>query len=452
MISPTIAGAATLALAAAVAGSPVARGNEGAPARIAAVPSIQLDSLTTTYEVAGVKVIHRPIATNDVVAVNLYLLGGIRQASAATAGIEPFMLHASEYGTRKYPGEAARRALAHTGSWIRVGTTPDYSVIAFRGIRQEFDSTWAVFTDRVMQPTLDSAAMEIVRAQLLSWVKSERESPGSHAAHLADSLAYESHPYAIPARGSETSLKALTADDIRKYMSEQMVTSRMLLVVVGDVSRERLEKAITSTLGTLPRGNYAWTLPDPWKAAAPRVVTVQRKIPTNYIHGFFSGPQQSSADYPAFRIATSFLGGMLSGVIRNEGLSYSAGAMTMDYGATGGAIYVSTVRPDSVIKIINLAIDIVQQEPLERSSLLKHSKRYINSYYYQTESNAELANLLADAQLYRGDFRAAAQYADVLRKVTGADVRRAARAYVKNIQYAFVGDTLRAPTKLMLKP
>jgi predicted Zn-dependent peptidase len=225
----------------------------------------------------------------------------------------------------------------------------------------------------------------------------------------------------------------------------------MLLVVVGDISRERLEKAITSTLGTLPRGNYTWTLPQPWTAKGPRVATVQRRLPTNYVFGTFSGPQQSSPDFPAFRIATSYIGGLISDFVRSEGLSYSAGATTLDYGATSGAIWVSTLRPDTVVKIINLAIDVMQSESVPRAAMLRASKRYINGYYYQSESNAEQAGMLAEAQLYYGNFRAAAEYAEVLKKVTGGDVRRAAREYVKNIQYGFVGDTIKVPMKTMMK-
>ena len=416
-------------------------------------PAVEpLDSLTISYEVAGVKVIHRPVGATDVVAVNLYLLGGSRQATAATAGIEPFLLYASEYGTERYPGEATRRALGHTGSWISVQATPDYSRIAFRGIKQEFDSTWAVFADRVLRPTLDSAAMAIVRGQLLTSIKARTESPESHASRVADSLAFESHPYAIPPLGTEASIGAMTAEHLRTYAAEQMVTSRMLLVVVGDIPRAQVERAVTSTLGTLPRGSYSWTLPPEWPARAPRVVAVQRRLPTNYIFGYFSGPRMSSPDYPAFSIATGFLGGVLEDVIRGEGLSYSAGAMTLDYGATGGGIYVSTVRPDTVVKIINTAIDYIQREPLARAGLMRHAKRYLSRYYYQNESSAERASVLATAYLYQGDFRAAAEYGDVLRRVTGHDVRTAARKYVKNVQYAFVGDTTKAPIKLLLKP
>ena len=409
------------------------------------------DSLTTVYEVGGVKVIHRHTSVTDVVAVNLYLLGGARQLSSATAGIEPLLLRASEYGTKSYPGEAARYALAHTGSWITVLTTPDYTRFAFRGIKQEFDSTWAVFADRLMHPALDSTAMSIVRGKMLTEIKRSTESPDAQVAHVADSLAFESHPYAVNVDGSEASISALTADDLRRYVADQMVTSRMLLVVVGDVPRSQLEQAITRTIGTLPRGSYVWTLPAEWTAKEGRVVSVHRRIPTNYILGYFGGPLQSSPDYPAFEVATGYLGGVLHDIIREEGLSYVAGAPLLRRGATGGGVYVSTVRPDTVMKIINNVIEFIQKEPLPRSSLIKHAERYSSRYHYSTESNAEQADVLAQAQIYHGDYNAAAEYGAVLRRVSPSDVRRVARRYFKNIQYGYVGDTTRVPTKDMLR-
>jgi zinc protease len=456
MMTPTMFGAASIALSLALSGSIEAEhppvGHRSGPSPVAASRSGPLDSLTITYDVGGVKVIHRPVGVTDVVAVNLYLLGGSRQVTAATAGVEPFLLYASEYGTQRYPGDATRLALAHTGSWITVVTTADYTRFAFRGIKQEFDSTWAVFAERIQHPSLDSAAMAITRGQMLNSIKSSGESPDGQVARIADSLAFEAHPYAVPVEGTESSIATLTAADLRKYATEQMVTSRMLLVVVGDISRAQVERVVTATLATLPRGNYVWSLPAEWPAKATRVAAVGRKLPTNYILGYFSGPLRSSPDYPAFEIATGYLGGILQDVIRSEGLSYAAGAPFLDRGATGGGVYVSTVRPDTVVKIINTAIDYIQQEPLPRAALVKHAQRYDSRYYYQTESNAEQADVLAQAHIFHGDFHAAADYGAVLRKVSGSDVRRVAKQYIKHIQYAYLGDTTKVPTKLMMKP
>ena len=44
------------------------------------------DSLTTSYEVSGVRIIHRLTPANDIVAANVYLLGGVRQIVRGSVG------------------------------------------------------------------------------------------------------------------------------------------------------------------------------------------------------------------------------------------------------------------------------------------------------------------------------------------------------------------------------
>jgi predicted Zn-dependent peptidase len=58
-----------------------------------------------------------------------------------------------------------------------------------------------------------------------------------------------------------------------------------------------------------------------------------------------------------------------------------------------------------------------------------------------TETHAALADFLARAQLYRGDWHAADSFAEELRQVTPLDVRNAARTYMHGVRFAYVGDT-----------
>ena len=75
---------------------------------------------TSALDVDGVRVIVRTNPANDVVAANLYLLGGTRQLTRETQGIEALLLAVSERGTRLYSREALRRAMAQTASTITV--------------------------------------------------------------------------------------------------------------------------------------------------------------------------------------------------------------------------------------------------------------------------------------------------------------------------------------------
>src|SRR5690606_36341218 len=111
--------------------------------------------------------------------------------------------------------------------------------------------------------------------------------------------------------GSEASSRSLTVDDLRRYQREQMVRSRMLLVVVGNVERAEVEGLVQATLGGLPAGSYAWAPPGPFPEMVPAQHIVPMAVPTNYILGYFAGPPATSEDYPALRIATAVLSGRM---------------------------------------------------------------------------------------------------------------------------------------------
>jgi zinc protease len=115
------------------------------------------DTTTTSFEVNGLKVILRRNTAADVVAANMYLLGGTQQLTPATQGIELMLLHASERGTKRFPGAVVRQVPARLGTEFTIQPQEDWTVFGFRGIRATFDSMFAVFSDRLTAPTLDSA-------------------------------------------------------------------------------------------------------------------------------------------------------------------------------------------------------------------------------------------------------------------------------------------------------
>lgn len=409
-------------------------------------PAAGQDTLTTTYSVNGLPVVHRRNTANDVVAVHLYLLGGTRQLTARTAGIETMLLAASEYGTAKYPRDALRRTTARTGSEIVIDPDVDWTMFGFRGIRQELDSTWSVWAERVMHPTLDEQSVSLVRNQLLTSARQRRITPDALVRVLADSASFSGHPYALDPVGTEASLAAITVDDLKKYHKEQFVTSRMLLAVSGNVAREQIEKLVGATLATLPRGNYQWQMPPNVPQRATSLTSVNRPLPTNYLIGYFTGPPASSADYPAFRVAMALLSSSLHRVIREErSLSYAAYAPVLDRAITSGAVYATTVSPDQVLPLMRAQIERLQRDWLQAAGLREYVEQFITDYWNDNETNAGQAESLARAQLYRGDYRVAGRFMDEIRRVSPDDVRRVARTYMRNIQFAYVGDPARVP-------
>jgi zinc protease len=402
-------------------------------------------STTEKFTVGGVPVILRRNAANDVVAAHLYLLGGSRQVTAENAGIEPVLLQASEAGTRRYSKEVLRQTMANLGSEIAVGADEDWSVLGLSTLREAFDSTWAVFADRLMYPRLDSVEVERVRDQFLSGVRQRRDSPDALVGWLADSLTWSGHPYATPVVGTEASLSRITVADLRRYLAEQTVTSRMLLVIVGNVERARVERLVAGTLGRLPAGSYRWTLPQAPPARPAAVVAESRPLPTNYILGYFPGPAASSPDYAALRVAAAVLSGRLFNEIRaRRNLTYAVNAPFVDRAVSAGGLYVTTVYPDTTLALMRQEVENLKRGTIGPEALEQLVQQFITEFFLDNETNAAQAHFLARAELYRGDYRLAERFVDDLRAVTPEDVRRVARTYMKGLRFAYVGDPSKA--------
>ncbi len=429
--------------------SHAAPASRGAPAP-STVPAAPDTAITTKFDVDGVPVILRHNTANEVVFANVYLLGGTRQLTPATAGVEALLLAASERGTRRFPGAASRTRMARLGSRIALEAGDDWSAIGLHAIRSTFDSAWAVFADRIVAPTLDPAEVALVRDQLVTGARDRGTVPDDAATELADSLLYLQHPNAIPTTGTAASLTSITAAQLRQYHASQFVRSRLLVVVVGNVERAQIERLVRSTLATLPRGSYRWT-PPPQVAVTGRAVAFDsRPLPTNYLLGYVAGPPATSPDYTALRVATAVLSGRLFTEVRSRrNLSYAVESPFLERAYAVGGLYVTTVDPNAVLRIMRDELTALQNEEVDAAGLKRLEQQFITEYYLKNETNEDQANVLARAELYQGDYRAADRFQADLRRVTPADVERVAKQYLTNFRFAFVGDTTKVDRGLL---
>ena len=403
---------------------------------------------TTDFMVDGVHVVLRQTTANDVVAANLYLLGGTRQLTRETQGIEAMLLITSERGTKRFSKEALRGLTARLGSDIVIDPSVDWTMIGARSLRDSFDSTWMVLADRVTAPRLDSSDVERVREQILSDISTRRDSPDALVAALADSATWEGHPYSFEPLGTVESIARISVAELRAYQRDQMNTSRMLLVVVGNVDRAKIEGLIHTTIGKQPRGNYKWTAPPTLPTRTPSLAIVARTLPTNYLLGYYAGPPASSSDYPALRVTTAVLSGRLFSEIRSRrNLTYAVDAPFVERAASAGGLYVTTTAPETTLALMRTEVKRLQEDEIDPSGLERLVQQFITEYFLNNETSAAQADFIARAVLYRGSALAADRFIDELRAVRPEDVRRVARTYIKGVRFGYVGDPAAAPRR-----
>jgi zinc protease len=400
------------------------------------------DTSVVAYTVDSVRVIQRINPLTDVVAVNVYLLGGSQELTPATQGIESMLLIASRYGTRSYPDSALRAVWGRTGSWMTSEITNDWTMLGFRGVPEEFDTSWNIVTERLTAPRLQADAIELARGKMQSVLLQRRATPDAEISFVADSLTFVGHAYANSPYGTEASIAAIDSAAVANYVRAKISRSRLMVVVAGAVTRAQVEAAVRRTLGPLPVGDYRWTPPAPLAAHGASVLLIPRQSATNYLIGVFDGPPVTSDEYPAFRTAVSFLSGLITNAVREKnGFSYAASAGVTERAVVTASVYVSTGRPDTVVRLIQRQVaTMLDRDSLPAGFSFTNDKNSLGNLFARSTSSAQV-NALAHAQLLQGDYRLADNLPRRMRTVSSSSVRQAARRYFQNFRFVYAGDT-----------
>ena len=393
------------------------------------------------FEVNGLKVLFKRRAGSRSVATGLFIRGGARNLTAENAGIEQLMLGVATEASIGYPREKLRAELARTAASIGAGADYDYSVVSLASTRDAFPRSWDVFADVVMRPAFAQQDFDLAKERTLASLLDDKDTPDSYLESLQNTAAYAGHPYLNDPNGTPEAISRLTVADLRAYHRKIMETSRMLLIVVGDVNAAMLKAKVAATLGKLPRGNYVATPMPPLEFKEPSVSVTPRDLPTNYIQGTFAAPSPDSDDIYPMRVARSILHDRVYEQVRvRYNLSYAPSASLNNLAANTGNIYVTAVEANRAVGLMLDEIEKMQNILVNDYEISSTVAQSLTNYYLDQETNAAQARELARYELIGGGWRNSFELLSRLRAVTPADVRRVARKYIKNLRFVVIGN------------
>ena len=408
-------------------------------------------NLVTEFDVNGLKVLVKRRLNAPTIAAGLFIRGGARNITDKNAGIENLMLGVAEEGSEKFPRETLRRELSRTGSDIGSSVSNDYSALSLASTRQNFDRSWAIFTDIALNPAFAPEDIERIRAQIATGLREQETDNDNYLRILQERLIYVNHPYSNSVRGTIDSLAKFTAKDLNAYHDRVMQTSRLLLVVVGDVDPSEIKTRVAATLGRLPRGDYKETPFPALDFSKPSLDVTTRTLPTNYVQGVFDAPSLSSPDYYAMRVAVTILQGRIYEEVRNKRqLSYAPNAELGSSASNTANIYVTAVDANQAVRVMLDEVNNLRTDKINEGIIGSVSGHFLTLYYIDQQSNIAQAGELAKYELSGGGWRNAFGFLDKIREVTPAQVQSAAQKYMKNIRFVVIGDPSKIDKKIFL--
>ena len=245
----------------------------------------------TEFDVNGMKVLIKQRPGTPTVAAGLFIRGGSRNMTDDNAGIENFALSVATEGSKSFPLQLLRKETARTGTAIGSGSSYDYSVLSLACTKPNFDKAWQMFVDVAINPTFTKEAVERIRDNIIRGLQAQDDSPEGSLENAVDKAVYAGHPYSIDPQGTIENVTRFTPGDLSAYDKKLIQTSRLLLVIVGDIDATAMKGRVTASFAGVPKGDYKFTPVPPLKFTQPTLDITPRTVETDYVKGVFARPR-----------------------------------------------------------------------------------------------------------------------------------------------------------------
>ncbi|MBX3724879.1 MAG: insulinase family protein [Xanthomonadales bacterium] len=286
------------------------------------------------------------------VQMSLEFDGGFSADAGATLGTSGFAMAMLDEGAGERDALAFAAAAEALGAQIGSGAALDAHSVSLSALRDTLPAALDLFADTVLRPRFDAAEIERVRAQWLAQIAQEKTQPASLALRLLPPLMYgDGHAYGIPFTGSgtESSISALSRDDLVGFHRTWLRPDTATLVVVGDIAMADLKALVEARFGqwAAPAApapaldRHAVELP-----AGQRVFLIDQPgaIQANILYGQVV-PPTGDASALAFDLANGVYGGTFTSRINmnlREDKSWSYGARSSASNAVGQRPWIGT--------------------------------------------------------------------------------------------------------------
>ena len=400
----------------------------------------------------GLTVIVKPEEGSGLVAIVAIVKAGAGQESIQTAGVGNFVSRLLLASTRLKSAENVASIADEVGG--NIGTEWEWDTTSIRAVTTSvgFDRAMSLIGESLTEANFEPQWVEQQRKVLLTSLKSGSDDVFGKAYADLRQLLYEDNGYRRPKGVSERAITHGTAQDLQKFFSMYYVSNNMVMSIAGDVTVEHaLDRVHKAFAGVAPRklpidrGVPAETLD------RPRFRASEADLRAAYLLVGWLAPAVGSADYPAFAVASTALGGgkgslMFKELREKQGIGYEIGTLYPKLRYQSHVVaYVVTdpfknalpgMSPNLVLedakKSLIALVDSLKETPMSADDLERAKGYTIGTYALGHQHLLDRAILLGWAEAVGVGCEFDSRYGDQVQSVTAADVQRVARKYFTN--------------------
>ncbi|OSQ53265.1 M16 family metallopeptidase [Marivita geojedonensis] len=341
------------------------------------------------------------------VALELRFKGGASLDLPGKRGATNLMVGLLEEGAGDLDARAFAEQAESLAASFEFDVGDDAVSISARFLTENRAAALALLRSAITQPRFDQDAIDRVKAQIVSVIRSDAQDPDTIVGREFDRMVFGDHPYGSALEGTEESVAALTRDDLIESHAGALARDRVYVGAAGDITADDLAAMLDTLLGDLPETGAAQPA-DVDVSTEAGVTVVPFDVPQSVAIFGHEGIARDDPDFFAAYVLNEILGGggfearLMEEVREKRGLTY--GVYSYLVPKDHAALYLGRVssandRIAEAIKVIREEWTKMAENGVTEEELASAKTYLTGAYPLRFDGNGPIANILVGMQM-----------------------------------------------------
>jgi predicted Zn-dependent peptidase len=305
----------------------------------------------------GARLVTERMAEARSATVGVWVGTGSRDERPERSGASHFLEHLLFKGTPAWTAAEIAEAVDEVGGDMNAFTTKEYTAFYLRLLAEDLPLGLDVLGAIMTEPALRPSEVDAERQVILDEILMHADEPADFAMEQCTAAMFPEHPLGRDVLGTQDSVAALGATEIREFFDEHYRTGNLVVSAAGDVDHARIADEIDRVFSDRSGGSA------PTRSApvlAPRTVVASVR-PTEQAHLVVAARTCGRHDERRWAVAilNHVLGGGISSRLFQEirekrGLAYAVWSDRVHFEETGALSVSVGTSPEHAPEVLDL--------------------------------------------------------------------------------------------------
>lgn len=380
------------------------------------------------------------------------------------SGLSAFTAEALLFGSKNYTKQQIEETFDFLGADIQTAAGLESSVVTMSFKKTDIDIVLPVFIDVISNPAFPQDEFDKRKQRWLSELEQAKESPRRVIGSYYNKFLFGNNAYGNPVNGSNSTIQALTREDLRGFFGMHYLHSFTGIAIAGDFSIPEMKTKIEKLFSSSSMPNRINLLKEKKEDLttfySSRVLLVDKddSRETTFLIGGYGVPWNNT-ELTQIQVINTILGGRFTSWLNDElrvnaGLTYGAGSRFRNFKSSGTFYISSFTATETTIEAIDLSLEVLNRlhtRGIDEKTLTS-AKNYVKGQFPPNyETSGALADLLTTMHFYGLDDSYINDFEKDVNEMTVEKANGIIAKYFpkENLQFVLIGkaDNLREAVK-----